>query len=69
MTWLSEIQGPSQPRGGPPSSAAIAAVDSAMSARSAASSSVPWRSEFVRPWPTTSSPLALNAAITSGQCS
>ena len=67
MTRLWEIQGPSQPLGDVPSAAAMTGVVSAMRARSSASGRMPWRSELVRPCPTTSSPRARTAAITSGQ--
>ena len=49
MAWLSAIQGESHPRGGAPSLWRIAAVASAMRARSSASGRVDCRSELVRP--------------------
>ena len=69
MTALGLTPGLSQPRGGLPSNRVIASVTSRISAASPASSKSFWCSEFVRPWPSTSSPRRRKAATTSGQWS
>ena len=66
VTSLSEIHGPSQPRGGLPSCLAISAVASAISLRSSVSGNCPWRSALVRPCAAISHPASRNAAISSG---
>ncbi len=60
---------PSSRAGFLPSCRPIVSVTSAISRRSSASASWPWRSALVRPWATTSSPRVRNASTTSGQWS
>ena len=61
------VQSASRPAGRVPEAASSAAVVSSISAFSSISGRSDWRSEFVRPWPTISSPRATKACRSSGQ--